>query len=119
MRLANKSDDVDLADYFEFTADERAEIGMELIRSGQRFTREHKANGSASVHQNTTDIYFAGSNDGKSNNLITHATVTARPTSEVLSAKDDMPALGLNLGWQAVAEDSMINDLNILFTAER
>jgi hypothetical protein len=41
--------------------------------------------------------------------------VTARDTAALLVKYDDMPALGLNIGWHGLMNESAVGDINAYF----
>ncbi|XP_021925885.1 uncharacterized protein LOC110832828 isoform X1 [Zootermopsis nevadensis] len=117
-RLTNKSEEFNLDDIFEkFSSLDKAEIGIELIRNGLWYKKEYKGkrmtlNCTSGV---SISIYFPTRDDDKGNVAFTHgrvAVATARETAAILMDKDDVPALGLNIGWQAMATESSVNKVN-------
>lgn len=121
VRLGNRSDDFSLGDYFnEFSNLEKAEIGIQLIRSGQTFRKENKGKWVqlTTSKGNELLVYFSKDNDKSSNSFLTHsrcAIATAKETSAILAEKEDMPPLGLNLGWHSLTKDSTFNSINAEF----
>jgi hypothetical protein len=121
-KMGNKSEEVDYKEYFSLMdSEEMAEIGIELIRSGQVLKKENKGRW---VRLRTTkghyvEIYFSDNPNEKSNRFLTHgrcATVTAYQTAKVLLEHEDMPALGLNIGWQSLSDDNALANLNQILT---
>jgi hypothetical protein len=84
VKLANKSKDIDITSFFEkFTDAEKAEVGIELARNGLKYKKENKGKWLKllTTTEKEVEIYFAASDDEKSNNYLTHgrcAILTAR-----------------------------------------
>jgi hypothetical protein len=118
VKLANKSEDIDITVFFEgFNEKDKPEIGIQLARNGIAHKKENKDKWLklSTSSGKALDIYFAASDDEKSNNYLTHgrcAIVTARETAAILVKYDDMPALGLNIGWHGLINESTISDIN-------
>jgi hypothetical protein len=121
VRLTNKTDDINVEDFFtDFSDADKCQIGVDLIRVGLDLKRENAGGWVAMTLTSgkVLKIYFPKANDEGSRKFLTHgrcAVATARETSAFLASKEDMPALGLNLGWQAIAEEVCISKLNKVF----
>jgi hypothetical protein len=107
-----------------FSEIEMAEIGYDLIKNGQKYRKENKGKWieMETSQKKTIEVYFAHENDEKGAHFLTHgrcAIVTARATSKILANNNDMPAFGLNVGWQSTCTDANLAVINNLLTKQK
>lgn len=120
-RLANRSDEIDIMAYVTHLSEEdMMELGVELIRNGQLYRKTNKGKWLELVTKSgsKTNVYFATENDEQASSFLTQgrcAIATAIPTSKFLASQEDMPALGLNLGWHGLATEEEFRNINTLF----